>query len=140
MSPPGCSPPSRHRGRTLNLTARTDTTGFLGTIEGLLALVGVLLVADGFRQLAAARGVPELTNTWDMSFKLVLFVGGIAMLIGPLFAFARAVTGGSGSLSFETPLVIPLVLAGLVPVIHVLMSLHRTKEKGLSLMPLPPSV
>lgn len=106
-------------------------------VGNLIGLVGVLLMADGFRRLATDHQVPPLIETWELSFRLLLFGAFVPLVLLDLAGLVVWLANGGRQVNFETPLAIIAVLLALVPLVHLLMSLHRTQALAGAFDPAP---
>lgn len=106
-------------------------------VASLIGLVGVLLMADGFRRLATDHQVPPLIETWELSFRLLLFGAFVPVVLLDLAGIVVWLANDGRRVNFETPLAFIAVLLALVPLVHLLMSLHRTQTLAATFDPAP---
>lgn len=115
-----------------------EAPGWLVSLVGLLSVVGTILLADGMRRVSEGAGAEGLAQSWRLTSLLLLVLAGVpAMLLAPMAVGADDSTSPSGLVVVNTDLsavvfitVIVMVMAMVVPFLHLLISLDRTRRRG----------
>jgi hypothetical protein len=113
-----------------------DTVSVNTLIGNLLAtaqIIGAMVLANLLAR-AFASTERELSATWGLTCRLILWLGVVPVLIvGAISLFNRGV-------HIETALVIPLLLVLAVPLIYLLMALSRTMKVPAAGTTVPPGL
>ena len=109
----------------------------VGILHGIVSMVGVLLLIDGFRRLAAARAHTGLAETWGLTWILMVALGIFPLGLIAGVGLTAWSAGEREAMNYGAPLVIFPVLLTFVPLIHLLVSLSRTRRMAADLDEVP---
>jgi len=106
-------------GLVASIIETVSVNNLLAGILGTAQPIGVVLLADLLARSLTA-GDHALSDTWRMTYHLVLWLGVVPMLV------LNAIALVSGPMRIETPLVLVLLVIMAVPLIYLLVALWRT--------------
>lgn len=106
-------------GLVASIIETVSVNNILALILATAQPIGTVLLADVLAK-ALAADEPALSATWRMTYRLVLWLGVVPLLL------LNAIGLASGGLRIETPLVLALLVIMAVPLVYLLVALSRT--------------